>query len=75
MSTKMPKERFMWRARESFLGSDWMENCKVYGPGLANKLGDVRDKLDSVEFEAKSWFSNGIPTKIKDARLRKTLDH
>ena len=31
--------------RGSFLGADWMENYKVYGPGLINKFGDMFGKL------------------------------
>ena len=33
--------------RGSFLGADWMENYKTYGPGLINKLGDMFGKLES----------------------------
>ena len=40
--------------RGGFLDSDWMENCKIYGPGLVNKLGDMYGKLDSVKFDVKT---------------------
>ena len=33
--------------RGGLLESDWIENYKVYGPGLVNKLGDMLGKLES----------------------------
>ncbi len=52
-----------------------MEDCKIYGPGLANKLGEMRGKLGSERFDAKDWFSNGHGFQTEDAQLRKTLAH
>ncbi len=51
-----------------------MENYKIYGPGLASKLREMRGKLDSEMFYAKDWFSNGDTGKIEDGQLFKTLD-
>ncbi len=45
--------------RGGFLGSDWMENYRVYGPGLVSKLGNMYGKLDSGRFVWKDWYSTG----------------
>ena len=35
--------------RRGFLESDWIENYKVYGPGVINKLGDMLGKLETED--------------------------
>ncbi len=70
----MPEERFTWRACEEALRSDWMEKYKIYGPGLANKRGEMCGKRDSGRLDAKDRFSNVDTFKTEDAQLCKTLD-
>ncbi len=37
--------------RGGLLGSDWMENYKIYGLGLAIRLGEMYGKKDSGKFD------------------------
>ncbi len=60
--------------RGGFLGSDWMENYRVYGPGLIRTLGDMYGKLDSGKFGWKDWYSTRQPFNIEDTELYKSLD-
>ena len=61
--------------RGGFLGSDWMENYRVYGPGLINKLGDMDGKLASGKIDGREWLSDGQPFNIEDTNLFNSLDN
>ena len=55
--------------RGSFVGEDWMENYKVYGPSLFNMLKDYYGLLDSGKFEFKDWFApESQPNSIEDTK-------
>ncbi len=61
--------------RGSFVGEDWMENYKVYGPGLFNALKDYYGLLNSGKFEFKDWFApERQPNNIEDKQIYKALD-
>ena len=61
--------------RGSFVGDDWMENYKVYGPGLFNTLKDYYGLLNSGKFEFKDWFApESQPNNIEDTKNYKALD-
>ena len=60
--------------RRGLLGSDWMENYKIYSRGLVTKLRDMYGKLDSGKFRWKDWYTTGDLFKIEDTQLYKTVD-
>ena len=60
--------------RGSFLGADWMENYKVYGPGLINKLGDMFGKLESGKVGLSDWINTGQSFPMEDTDKYKALD-
>ena len=61
--------------RGSFVGEDWLENHKVYGPSLFNTLKDYYGLLNSGKFEFKDWFApDSQPNNIEDTKIHKALD-
>ena len=61
--------------RGSFVGEDWMENYKVYGPSLFNTLKDYYGLLNSGEFGFKDWFApESQSNSIEDTKMYKALD-
>jgi hypothetical protein len=60
--------------RGSFLGADWMENYKVYGPGLINKFGDMFGKLESGKVGLSDWINTGQSFPMEDTDKYKALD-
>ena len=60
--------------RGSFLGADWMENYKVYGPGLVEKLGDMFGKLESGKVGFSDWLNTGQSFPMEDTGKYKALD-
>ena len=60
--------------RGSFLGPDWMENYRVYGPGLAGKLKDMYGMLEGGNWEWKDWYSTDNPFNMEDTNTYKALD-
>ena len=51
------KTLHMAGTRGSFVGEDWMENYKAYGPSLFNTMKDYYGLLNSGKFEFKDWFA------------------
>ncbi len=51
-----------------------MENYKVYGPGLINKLGDMLGKLETGKIDGSEWLSTGRLFNLEDTNQYKALD-
>ena len=60
--------------RGSFLGPDWTENYKTYGPGLIEKLGDMFGKLESGRVGFSDWLNTGQSFPMEDTGKYKALD-
>ena len=60
--------------RGGLLESDWIENYKVYGPGLVNKLGDMLGKLESGKINGSDFLSTGQPFDIESTVQYKALN-
>ena len=60
--------------RGGFLGPDWTENYKTYGPGLIEKLGDMFGKLESGKVGFSDWLNTGQSFPMEDTNQYKALD-
>ena len=60
--------------RGGLLESDWIENYKVYGPGLVSKLGDMLGKLESGKVGLSDWINTGQTFDIESTVQYKALD-